>query len=228
MASQDYLNEINRTNQEINNLVNSQGAARTQNLQGLKDKFKYQDRVNTIDSLKKNASETDRLLSDLPTNLKRRTAGRLMTSGQRDRIQAAEAAPIAKQYADISRGIGVEQQGLDLLDRMIGQEQGQFDQGYRDKLAALESQRATAGQLYGTAAQNEIARSQLALQQSIAAAERRAQERAQQRADAQWELEKKRIYGDGSNFTIEIPDMPNIKGASSTPTMFAGTKPLNY
>lgn len=87
---------------------------------------------------------TERLLKDLPENVKARNAGRLITQAQQNRQTAYEQAPIARQLGDLTRSQQVTQGDIDSINSQIKdalnntKENFQLNYGMLDKDADRE------------------------------------------------------------------------------------------
>lgn len=171
MALQRQIQDLDN---QINQTVNSAPAAREAAAAKLRQDRGYDQQLKTVNDLKKSALDTEKMISNLPADVKRRTAGRLVTSSQANRITAAEQAPLAKAYGETTSGLGIQQEGLAQTQSEIDRQNQQSQSDLQMKLAAMEG---TRGSLFQ---QMQLQEQQAA--RSQAAAQAKAQQDAQMRA----------------------------------------------
>ncbi len=101
-------------------------------------------------------NETDRILGSLPTDIKQRNAGRLVTASQENRILGKERDPLVTQLSGLSRTQNTQQQGIQSILDLINQGKEGYTQGFNLKLGGINSdiQQAFADQQRAKAAQD--------------------------------------------------------------------------
>lgn len=165
----DYNTAVNTLNTAIANsrAKKEAGVADVKNTYGLTD------RIERLNSIKKTALETDKMLSDLPSNIRSRSAGRLVTAAQANRWLAKETEPLARSLVNIQNAGALEEQGIglirSLINDVIAQEDNSFQPEYTLGLNTVNNafqsqQNALSRALEG--ARLEMQRKQLELAQS--------------------------------------------------------------
>jgi hypothetical protein len=141
-------------NNQISNLINTYNAGTSGYQKDLGNQYGLPTKQADLDSIRKSAMETDKMLADLPTQLKQRTGGMLMTQGQLGRVQATESAPLAQTLANLNRNESVAQTGLTAIQKLIDDALAQRQGGFNTQLGELQNQR----NLQATAEQAQLAR----------------------------------------------------------------------
>jgi len=130
MATADQLT------QQIQSTIANQGKDRLDRYNQLHTELGAGDMSKSIQSARQNILDTENLLTSLPTDVRRRTAGRLMNQGQQNRLLAYEREPITQQLQRTSGNLAVGQQGygdiIDEIDRRLGLEDTTREQGLNE------------------------------------------------------------------------------------------------
>ncbi len=108
MASSDYLNKFGEITSKVGAYNTDTGKQKDDLYNKLRTDFGYDDRVKNLDATRKSVMDAESLLTNLPTNIKQRTSGRLMTAGQTARLQAREQDPLVNQLTNLNRSQDVE------------------------------------------------------------------------------------------------------------------------
>lgn len=176
MAALDQLKNI--SNQIIQETQGAQ-QRQQQGIQDIKTKQGFDDRLKTLENLRRSVYDTEKVLSQLPRDVQGRTRGRLITAGQQNRLLSKEREPLATTLANLSRSTDVEQQGVNqvrgLIDDYLKQNMSDTDA----RLRALALQREDAGRAFDLeldrerrSQQERMQQAQMALQRSLAAMNR--------------------------------------------------------
>lgn len=163
------------TYQDVQNATNSIIAAgdefakkRNETQQNLRQQYGYEDRVKALENAKRSVFQTNKLLRDLPTDVKRRTAGRLITNSQLNRVTAAEQAPLARQAADLESAAGEEERGLSQIGKYISDALNEDQFNYENKLRALGLQKEDTLREYQMEEARQAERRSAQLQRDLA------------------------------------------------------------
>lgn len=181
-ADQIYQ-RYNQISENTRNFRDSISNKLDQERSNLTQKYDVDSRKAQLDSFRKQAANTERMLSQLPQNVQNRTAGRLMTAGQLARLQATEARPLAQTLQDISRSRDVEQAGLrdtwGMIDSLLGDKRSNL----YNTLQSMQQDRNATFEEWRTQHRNEAAKRQEEFQREQARIQnelRQQQLRAQQ------------------------------------------------
>jgi len=178
---------VRRASRNLGNIVDRYKEEEKSGQQDIKDKYNLDDRLTALEGLRKSAYDTEKLIRDLPKNVQNRTRGRLVTAGQKNRITASEQNPLAYQLADISRGRGAEQEGVNLVNSLVDDFLSNSGQNFvRDYQAGI-LKRDNAMTKWQADTESERIASQLAQQAALAREARRAQNRAAKKA-REWQM----------------------------------------
>lgn len=141
MAALDTLQNL--SNQVISTTQQAQQAQK-EGISRIKQEQGYEDRLKTLENLRRATYDTEKTLSQLPSDIQNRTRGRLITAAQQNRVTSKEREPLAATLANLSRSQDVEQQGVgmvrSLLDDFLKESMSDTDA----KLKALGLQREDA------------------------------------------------------------------------------------
>ena len=133
-------------NSQVSNALAAEPAARQQFQTGLESQYGLPAKQADLESIRRSSMETDKLLADLPTQLKQRTSGMLMTSGQLGRLQSTEQAPLAQNLANLNRRESVASTGLTSIQQMIDNALAQRKAEVAAQTSELQGQRDLAFQ----------------------------------------------------------------------------------
>lgn len=121
---------------------------RESTINNLKDELGYRSRIRNIDSTRKALMDTESILNRLPKDIQRRTAGRLMTQSQLNRLQAKEATPLADSVGNLARSLDVAERGLSDTRAAIADENANLFNLYDRNANVLGAGRETAFNKY--------------------------------------------------------------------------------
>lgn len=145
----------------------------------LKQDFGYDDRIKSIDSTRKSILDAESMLSNLPKNIRQRTAGRLMTAGQLARLQSRESRGLSENLSNFARNLDVGERGLSDVRTTLDREADSLWRAYSASTDNLRNERETYFNKYLSDVNSEQQQRQRDLQAKIAAAnERIAQSQA--------------------------------------------------
>lgn len=185
---QDYLDASG----ELSTLSNTFTPGYTEAKKKVKDTMGYDELQKSITPLRQSIADTEGTLENLGTNLKNRTAGRLVTNAQLSRLKSAESDPIIQQLSTLNRGLGVKQQGVSDIERAADTAGTDFITGYRNNYDTVLNKQGGAWNKYQSdwqGTQNDMNRKLQEMQiNSQNAAAQRQKEIQQMMID--WEKEK--------------------------------------
>lgn len=138
------FDEYNNLNTQLNKLVGDYTQGSDARSNDLKKQYGYFDAINNLDNIRKSVANTDQMLTDLPQNLRQRSAGRLITNAQFSRIKAAEQDPLVQQLTNLNRGLDVGQQGVNDIRSIIQDELSRYDNNFKTTYGNLDTQRNLA------------------------------------------------------------------------------------
>lgn len=143
-----YLNQFSELTKQLGGLSGETIAARDKATNDLKTQYGYDDRVKTLDRTRQSITDAENLISSLPANLRQRTAGKLVTQGQLERIQGKEMAPLAQQLGILSSSYGTQQAGLGDVNNLISNAVKDVLDTYKIKGETLGAQQSAAWNQY--------------------------------------------------------------------------------
>lgn len=173
-GSSALFNQYNSLNQGTETLLKNRqdtvGKLRTK----LENDLGINNRLKNIEDIRSKASDIQLRLDRLPTDLKNRTSGRLVTNAQLNRLTNSESQPLFNNLTNTTRFLGDEQAGLTSAQQQLTQRinddntlfQGLINQRNLNSNSLL--QRALAAQ------QSEQAAAREAAARAAAAAQQRA------------------------------------------------------
>lgn len=198
-------NQLQAIDTEITNTTNNAAGNRSAAIEKLKADRGYQQQQQTVNDLKKSALNTQKMLSALPGDVKRRVAGRLVTASQQNRLLAHEQQPLATQYGDVARSLDVEQGGLRDIDTAADKLGQEMRMDTQMRLQALEGQRGSLFQQM----QLEEQRAARAAAQNEARRQQQMQVDALNRAQ---QMEQNRLTGQGLKTAFGVDENGNPIG----------------
>ncbi|MGV8142964.1 MAG: hypothetical protein ACP5NS_05025 [Candidatus Pacearchaeota archaeon] len=207
---QDYLN----VSGEISNLSNTFTSGLDTAKKKVRDEMGYDELMKSIQPIRQSIADTEDTLTNLGSNLKTRTAGKLMTNAQLSRLKSAESDPIIEQLSSLNRGLGVKQQGVSDIDRAVDSAGTDFLTGYRNNMDTLYNKQSGAWNKYTQdwqGQQNDFNRriQEMQINSQNAAAQR---QRELQQMMIDWEREKI-----NNQYKREDDQAAKIAGANSKP-----------
>lgn len=223
------MGDYNQVSKQISDLIGGRSAQEQQDTANLQNQYGYQSQYDTLQGIRRNVSDTEKALSDLPGQMQQRTAGSLVTSGQLGRLVNSESDPISKNLATLNKSQGLGEQSMTDINNLITQGQNTSRLNYTDKLGYLQN---VQQQLF-QAQENAKAR---AAQQAAADAQARAQAKAyqdyvnQQKIDAwnqQTDATTKMMLGLNNRQQYEVPDAQNNGVSGAIQDVFKRT-PLGF
>lgn len=175
--------DYNSISKQISDLIGTRPQAEQKELADLQNKYNYQDTYNSLQGIRRNVSDTEKALADLPQQLQQRTAGTLMTSGQLGRLVNTETDPIAKNLATLNKTQGLTQQSMADINNLIAQGQQSSRLNYTDMLSNLQNQQSQLFQAQEAAKAAAQQRANIKYQQDLADANAAKLAEAQSVAD---------------------------------------------
>lgn len=142
------MDEYNRISKQIEDAQKNYATTRDAKIGELKTSYGYDDRIKSLDSIRKSVAENEGMLESLPENVRQRTAGSLMTNAQLQRRTAAEQNPLITALSSLSRNQGVQQQGLNDIDAQLKDAMNTMYQDYTGNLNNLFDTRNKAFDKY--------------------------------------------------------------------------------
>lgn len=130
--------------QQISDLINGRSTQRQNDYQNLYNQYGLNDRLKSVENVRRSLLDTEKILSDLPRNIRNRTAGRMMTDAQRARLMSAERDPLAQQMGDLGRQEQANLAGFDASRGEVDRQLGLKEQAYNAMLQNLMGQRSAA------------------------------------------------------------------------------------
>lgn len=127
----------------IGGLLKNRGEERKKTYRGYKDEYGVTDRMKGLEDIRRSIADSERILSNLPKNVKSRVAGRgNMTQAQYDRLLANESQGVSNILANQARSEQSSRIGLDNIMGEISTLMGMDEQNFRDTLTELANRRS--------------------------------------------------------------------------------------
>lgn len=164
-------NSYNDLNSQAKDLAGGYEGGVTNAQNTVRNNLGYDSQQKNLNNIRQSVANTENTISTLPQNVQQRTAGRLVTNAQLNRITSAEQDPLVKQLGNLNNGLNVAQQGVNDINTQAADAGQNYTTGFNAKLAGFNSQAQGTLGLYNnllqTNAANAAASRQADLQQAM-------------------------------------------------------------